>query len=93
MFNQYKDVQRSIRDNRWKLIRYPQINLTQLFDLQADPNEMNNLAEKPEYARNAQKLMALLKKAQKDFDDPCTLTSAAPKNPMWSPSRAEKGSK
>ena len=78
MFNQYKDVQRSIRDERWKLIRYPQINLTQLFDLQADPNELNDLADKPEYAREATKLMTLLKKVQKESDDPY-LTSAAPK--------------
>ena len=28
MFNAYKNVQRSIRDDRWKLIRYPQINRT-----------------------------------------------------------------
>src|SRR5258708_40195096 len=93
MFNQYKDMQRSIRDDRWKLIRYPQINLTQLFDLQADPNELTNLAEKPEYARKATKLMTLLKKAQKEFDDPCPLTSAAPKDPAWSPCRAQKASK
>ena len=27
------------RDDRWKLIRYPQVDTTQLFDLQADPCE------------------------------------------------------
>jgi len=93
MFNQYKNVQRSIRDGRWKLIRYPQINLTQLFDLSADPNEMNNLAEKPQYAGKVEELLALMKKAQKEFDDPCPLTSASPQDPAWSPNRAKSESR
>jgi arylsulfatase A-like enzyme len=88
MFNQYKDVQRSIRDERWKLIRYPQINLTQLFDLSVDPIEMNNLAQKPENAGKVQKLLFLMKKAQKEFDDPCLLTSPHPADPVWSPEKA-----
>lgn len=33
----YQAVQRAIRDDRWKLIRYPEVNVTQLFDLEADP--------------------------------------------------------
>src|SRR5207249_3194071 len=90
MFNQYKNVQRSIRDERWKLIRYPQINFTQLFDLKNDPNELHNLAQKPRYASKIRELMALLKKAQKEFDDPCLLTSSAPRDPAWSPDGAQK---
>ncbi len=39
IFLAYEDVQRAIRDDRWKLIRYPKINRTQLFDLQNDPHE------------------------------------------------------
>lgn len=87
MFNQYKDVQRSIRDQRWKLIRYPQINFTQLFDLLADPVELNNLAEKPEYAGKVEEFMALMKTAQKESDDPCPLTSATPADPSWWPGK------
>ena len=34
-------------NERWKLIRYPQVNRTQLFDLQNDPDEMRNLADDP----------------------------------------------
>ena len=91
MFNQYKDVQRSIRDERWKLIRYPRINVTQLFDLSADPIEMNNLAEKPENAGKVEKLLSLMKKAQKEFDDPCPLTSPHPADSVWSPEKAAPG--
>ena len=43
----YKAVQRAIRDDRWKLICYPQIDKTQLFYLQADPHEVTSLADKP----------------------------------------------
>jgi len=89
MFNQYRNVQRSIRDERWKIIRYPQINLTQLFDLQSDPNEMNNLADTPAHASKVKELMALLEKAQKEFDDPCPLSSASPADPAWSPEKAK----
>ena len=90
MFNQYGKVQRSIRNERWKLIRYPQINFTQLFDLKADPNEMNNLAERPEHAGKVEGLLALMKKAQQEFDDPCPLTSANPVDSAWPPKKADR---
>jgi len=90
IFNQYKDVQRSIRDERWKLIRYPQINFTQLFDLQIDPVEMINLAKNPEYAGKVEDLLALMKTAQKEFDDPCPLSSATPAEPTWWPGKASQ---
>ncbi|NJN05795.1 MAG: hypothetical protein HC814_04685 [Rhodobacteraceae bacterium] len=32
----YRDVQRAWRDDRWKLIRYPQVDVTQLFDIKND---------------------------------------------------------
>jgi arylsulfatase A-like enzyme len=35
----YRHVQRAIRDARWKLSRYLQVNVTQLFDLRTDPQE------------------------------------------------------
>jgi arylsulfatase A-like enzyme len=46
--------QHAIRDDRWKLIRYPQVNRTQLFDLQSDPQERNDLEKvnQPRRSRN-----------------------------------------
>lgn len=35
----YRDLQRAFTDGRWKLIRYPQVNRTQLFDLRTDPHD------------------------------------------------------
>ncbi|MFO1490763.1 MAG: sulfatase-like hydrolase/transferase [Kiritimatiellia bacterium] len=50
LYTAYGTGQRSIRDGRWKLIRYPEVDRTQLFDLEADPHELRNLAEQPEQA-------------------------------------------
>src|SRR5207249_234741 len=47
LFLAYRDLQRAVRDERWKLIRYPQINLSQLFDLREDPDERHDLAGDP----------------------------------------------
>ncbi|MFC1737919.1 sulfatase-like hydrolase/transferase [Planctomycetota bacterium] len=69
LFTAYKDVQRSVRDERWKLIRYPKVKETQLFDLQNDPDEMKNLAEEPAYAAKVKEMMAMLRKWQKKVAD------------------------
>ena len=44
IFGHFGDVQRMIRNDRWKLIYYPHLDLTQLFDLQRDPWEQNDLS-------------------------------------------------
>ena len=85
LFTCYKDVQRAIRTDRWKLIRYPQVDQTQLYDLQSDPHELNNLAAKPEYAAKLKEMLALLATAQKQCDDTCPLTVANPKPAKWTP--------
>jgi len=46
-FGYFRDVQRMVRDDRWKLVWYPTIQKTQLFDLQNDHLERHNLAEAP----------------------------------------------
>ena len=45
IFLAYRTVQRAVRQGDWKLIRYPQVNKTQLFDLRDDPHETWDLAE------------------------------------------------
>jgi arylsulfatase A-like enzyme len=78
IFLAYRDFQRSVRDERWKLIRYPQINRTQLFDLAADPRETNDLAGDPTYAPQIERLMELLAEEQKLHGDELPLTSDNP---------------
>ena len=86
----YQRVQRAARDDRWKLIRYPLVNKTQLFDLQSDPFEITNLAEKPQLAAKVAELMALLARQQKEFGDTAPLTVENPKPAAWSPPPAKK---
>lgn len=85
LYTGYSDCQRSIRDDRWKLIRYPLVDRTQLFDLKTDPHELNNLASKPEYTSKLNELTALLKKEMKWYADNYPLVVANPKPAEWTP--------
>jgi len=91
LFTAYKNVQRSIRDERWKLIRYPQVNVTQLFDLQSDPHEMKNLAAEPESSAKVAELIALMQESQPQYGDNCALTVANPKPSEWTPPTGKEG--
>jgi len=88
IFTAYKNVQRAVRTDRWKLIRYPHINRTQLFDLQNDPCELHDLAAQPAHAPRLKELWALLEQAQRQFGDVCPLTSPHPQPDTWSPPAA-----
>lgn len=85
IFTAYRSFQRAVRDERWKLIRYPQVDVTQLFDLQNDPFETNSLAGQPQYAGQVQRLTALLEREQKAFGDTLPLTVPQPKPAAWTP--------
>ena len=85
LYTAYRDGQRSIRDDRWKLIRYPLVDRTQLFDLKTDPHELNNLANKPEYTSKLSELTVLLKKEMKCYADTFPLMVANPKPAEWTP--------
>ena len=81
----YRDVQRAVADARWKLIRYPKVDRTQLFDLRADPHEATNLAGRPEHAAKVAELTALLTAEMRRNGDAAALHVAAPKPADWSP--------
>jgi arylsulfatase A-like enzyme len=81
----YKSFQRAICDDRWKLIRYAQIDKTQLFDLQNDPQEITNFAGQPEHAAKVAELMALLEKELRQSGDTGVLQVANPKPAEWTP--------
>ncbi len=79
----YKNVQRAFTNGRWKLIRYPQVDRTQLFDLQVDPYEITNLADRPEFAGNISELTAALKRLQQASGDKAPLEIARPQPAEW----------
>ena len=66
LFAAYKDCQRMVREERWKIIWYPKINRYQLFDLKNDPWEINDLHNKAAHAPRLKALKKLLA-AQQDF--------------------------
>ncbi|MEA3212593.1 MAG: hypothetical protein QOE70_5650 [Chthoniobacter sp.] len=74
----YTKVQRAVRDDRWKLIVYPQVNKTQLFDLRADPAENQDLAGDPQHADDVKRLTARLQAEQILVDDQQPLTTDQP---------------
>jgi len=79
IFLGYRNIQRAVRRGRWKLLRYPQVDKTQLFDLEADPFETRDLAADPAQADRVKDLLALMAEQQKLFGDTDPLTVDAPK--------------
>ena len=60
-----------VRDDRYKLIHfYNDIDVWELYDLQEDPHEMNNLYGKPSYEAVMKRMRDELYKLQKQYDDP-----------------------
>jgi arylsulfatase A-like enzyme len=78
IFTAYKDVMRAARQGDWKIIRYPHVNRTQLFNLKDDPQETKNLADDPAHAGKLREMMALLAEQQRAYDDKQPLTSDNP---------------
>ncbi len=64
IFLPYMQIQRAVRDERWKLIAYPQIGHLQLFDLQADPDERKNLIDSPQFTDQTRRLSNMMKEWQ-----------------------------
>ena len=90
LYTGYRDCQRAVRDERWKVIRYPLVDKTQLFDLQSDPHELNDLADKPEHAAKVTEMMDVLAKEQVRYNDKTPLKVANPKSPKWTPPANQK---
>ncbi len=84
----YRFTQRSVRDDRWKLIRYLEnpdyrpegeqtrgSDVVQLFDLERDPWERVNLAWDPELSEVRARLEGALVEWQREVDDPALVAS------------------
>jgi len=78
LFCAYKACQRMVRDERWKLIKYNAngVKNAQLFDLGADPDEVDNLAADPKCAEQLARMGKRLAEARKQFGDPFDFDSA-----------------
>ncbi len=73
VYTVYRNTVRAVRTDEWKLIRYPQRNFTQLFNLKNDPLELDNLAAFPENKEKVEELMTLLNEYYISTNDTATL--------------------
>lgn len=78
LFLSYGDSMRSVRDARYKLIRYPRVDVDQLFDLTNDPDEMKNLAGAADQKTRVASMMALIEQWQTRLGDATPLRVARP---------------
>lgn len=65
-----ENLQRMIIKDEFKLIHYPAINRYRLYNLQDDPQEMNDLAGETAYAETVEALRRDLRALESAMDDP-----------------------
>ena len=69
VFTTYSNLIRAVRDDRWKLIRWPKLDKTQLFDLKNDPLEMDDLAQNADQGKRISDMTQQLLELQKQYAD------------------------
>jgi arylsulfatase A-like enzyme len=80
LFFAYRNVQRAVRDDRYKLIEYfvgadgKGTRITQFFDLAGDPWETRDLATDSKHAENLGRLRKEIARWMKEVEDPGRLT-------------------
>ena len=70
VYGYFRDVQRMIRTDKWKLIWYPKIDKYQLFDVVGDPDELEDLSGRPSHAAVFAELRIKLEAWQREAGDP-----------------------
>ena len=91
LFGAYANVQRMIRDEQWKLIKFNVAGRKHavLFDLKNDPEELHNLAGDAAHADTLARLEGLLNETRKQLGDPVDFDSDNPQLPP-TPERRKK---
>ena len=74
VYGAYVELQRAITHDGWKLIAYPKAKALRLYHLADDPQEMQDLAAKPEHAAKVKDLLQRLVKLSADLHDEVDLT-------------------
>ncbi|MDR1876836.1 MAG: sulfatase-like hydrolase/transferase [Flavobacteriaceae bacterium] len=77
IFLSYINIQRAIKKDNYKLIRYNvagNAERVQLFDLKKDPLEQDNLADAPTYKAKVEELTLLLNREMRTLGDFCDLS-------------------
>jgi arylsulfatase A-like enzyme len=69
VYGAYLELQRAVTHDGWKLIAYPKAKVLRLYHLAEDPQEMTDLAAKPEHAARTKEMYARLVKLSADLGD------------------------
>lgn len=75
IFTAYRNVSRALSTSHWKLIEYPGIDHTQLFDLEKDTAEKNNLAADEKWLSTLDSLKLVMQQWQKNLGDTLNLNA------------------
>lgn len=75
VYGAYREVNRMIRKNGFKLMVYPEIKKVLLFDLENDPEEMNDIAGDSANKEKVKSLFKDLIQLQKEMDDPLDMSA------------------
>ena len=86
----YRGTQRAVQNGQWKLIYYPLLDHSQLFDLQEDPYEIHNLASDSAHQERRRALMDSMRILQRRFGDPHPLDPEGQASMAFDYSRAER---
>ena len=70
LYTTYEDIHRAVQRGPWKLIHYPRIARQQLFNLEDDPHEINDLSADTSLAQLKAELWAVMQQEHAAFDDP-----------------------
>lgn len=73
VYGGYKQLQRMVIQDDWKLIMYPTVNAKRLYHLADDPLEMKDLANDPAQAARIKTLTAEFRRLQKVTNDSLTV--------------------
>ena len=90
VFTLYRDVQRAVRVGDWKLIRYPKIGRTQVFNLADDPFELDDLSGERSQAERVVGLLAEMGRWQERIGDPHPLVVESPGSGRFDLEAAER---
>jgi arylsulfatase A-like enzyme len=78
IFTAYRRHQRALRGERFKLIRYPLVDRTQLFDLAKDPLELHDLSGDEDQRSRVATMLARLGELQRELGDLAPLSVEVP---------------
>ena len=70
IFGYFRNFQRMIRTEEWKLIHYPHLNRYQLFNIRSDPDELKDLSSDRQFAKIKSDLRQKLETWQRQQNDP-----------------------